>query len=449
MGEGGTLMAEGLERGAPGTGVRLGPLSVVDDGGDVLVGRPDTGRFISVPPVGGVVVRALLAGASQEQAQQAAEAFAGEPVDVPGFVAALVRLGLADSGTDSDAGTDGDTDCTGDTDADGDMRARRRPLRTAAVQQRRYVHGLSQRTARRICGPAGWSVCAAALLFDAVCLVTQPWLRPVPAHVFFLPQAGLAVLLLRPAAYLVIGLHEAGHWVAARAAGLGARFGVDRRLYFLVFETDLSQIWSLPRRRRYGPLLAGLAVDGVSLALLLGVRMLAGGGPGGNPGGGPGGDGIDVVADGAAALAFGVAASMVWQCMVFLRTDLYGVLVTATGCRDLWRVKSLLLRRALHRLGPGEAEQLREAHPADLRVGAWYRWVHLVGLVVAAGWFAAVLGPVLWTLLGWTVDGLRPGPGRAGFWGTLAVSAVLWLPQLSVAALWLRQTTMSRRGSVR
>jgi len=72
MGEGGTPMAEGLERGAPGTGVRLGPLSVVDDGGDVLVGRPDTGRFISVPPVGGVVVRALLAGASQEQAQQAA-----------------------------------------------------------------------------------------------------------------------------------------------------------------------------------------------------------------------------------------------------------------------------------------------------------------------------------------------------------------------------------------
>ena len=73
-GEGGTLTAgggtpvrEGLERGAPETGVRLGPLSVVDDGGDVLVGRPDTGRFISVPPVGGVVVRALLAGAAAGQ----------------------------------------------------------------------------------------------------------------------------------------------------------------------------------------------------------------------------------------------------------------------------------------------------------------------------------------------------------------------------------------------
>ena len=430
-------MREGLERGAPGTGVRLGPLSVVDDGSDVLVGRPDTGRFISVPPVGGVVVRALLAGASQEQAQQAAEAFAGEPVDVPGFVAALVRLGLAD------ADTDGDLDGDGVTDGDGarSRPVRRSPGRTAAVQQRRFVHGISERTARRICGPAGWSVCAAALLFDAVCLVTQPWLRPVPAHVFFLPQAGLAVLLLRPAAYLLIGLHEAGHWVAARAAGLGARFGVDRRLYFLVFETDLSQIWSLPRRRRYGPQLAGLAVDCVSLALLLGVRILAGGGPGGGRG--------DVVADGAAALAFGVAASMVWQCLVFLRTDLYGVLVTATGCRDLWRVKSLLLRRALHRLRPGEAEQLRRAHPADLRVGVWFRWVHLVGLVVAAGYFAAVLGPVLWTLLGWTVDGLRPGPARAGFWGTLAVSAVLWLPQVSVAGLWLRQATASRRGSVR
>ena len=69
--------------------------------------------------------------------------------------------------------------------------------------------------------------------------------------------------------------------------------------------------------------------------------------------------------------------------------------------------------------------------------------------MVAAAYFAVVLGPVLWTLLRWTVDGLRPGPGRAGFWGTLAVSAVLWLPQLSVAALWLRQATASRWGSVR
>jgi hypothetical protein len=31
---------------------------------------------------------------------------------------------------------------------------------------------------------------------------------------------------------------------------------------------------------------------------------------------------------------------------VFLRTDLYGGLVTATGCRNLWTVTSLLLRPA-------------------------------------------------------------------------------------------------------
>src|SRR6266702_8338370 len=48
-----------------GTGrPRLRPLSVVDDGDQVIIGDLDSGRFVAVPPVGGVVVRALQDGAS-------------------------------------------------------------------------------------------------------------------------------------------------------------------------------------------------------------------------------------------------------------------------------------------------------------------------------------------------------------------------------------------------
>ena len=108
------------------------------------------------------------------------------------------------------------------------------------------------------------------------------------------------------------------HWLAARALDLRTRFGGDRRLFFLVFETDLSQLWSVPRRRWYGPQLAGLAIDMVVLGALLGVQLVAG------------------PVRPLPAPVF-VLASTLWQCMVFLRTDLYGVLVTATGCRDLWQ----------------------------------------------------------------------------------------------------------------
>lgn len=47
----------------------------------------------------------------------------------------------------------------------------------------------------------------------------------------------------------------------------------DRRLSFLVFETDLSQLLSVPRRQCHGPQLAGLALDMVMLAVLLAVEL--------------------------------------------------------------------------------------------------------------------------------------------------------------------------------
>ena len=158
---------------------------------------------------------------------------------------------------------------------------------------------------------------------------------------------------------------------AARAV----RFGIDRRLWLLVFETDLSQLWTIPRRQRYGPQLAGLAIDAVVLALLLAVELLAVASRISPP---------PLLARLLAALAFLKVAGMLWQCLVFMRTDLYdGVLVTATGCRNLWQVKSLLLRQAFGRLSPAQAAEVAEADPRDLRVGRWFRWVYLAGLVAA------------------------------------------------------------------
>ena len=162
-------------------------------------------------------------------------------------------------------------------------------------------------------------------------------------------SAGAAVIML-PVTYVLVGLHEMWHWLAARALDLRTRFGIDRRLFFLVFETDLSQLWTLPRRRRYGPQLAGLAIDMVVMGVLLAGQLVV------------------APVRPLRAMVFVLVASTVWQCMLFLRTDMYGVLVTATGCRDLWRVKSLLVRRVLGRLDERQRAELVRADPRDVRV---------------------------------------------------------------------------------
>ncbi|GGQ19639.1 hypothetical protein [Streptosporangium pseudovulgare] len=389
--------------------VRLRPLSVVEEGDEVLVGDPATGTFVSMPAVGGVVISALLRGATEEEAAGEAEAFAGEPVDMPSFVATLAELGFVDDRPD----------------------AERRVVRTAPIQMRRWMAGVSRRAARPFFGPVAWICYAVLALFCLVVFAVSPSLFPDPAQdAFLLDDIGLSALLLMPFVLVSTFLHECGHWLAARAVGVESRFGVDRRMMLLVLETDLSQLWTVPRRRRYGPLLGGMAVDVVLLSLLLGARLLIRQGVW-SP---------DPVVDATLSTwVFVKLAGLLWQCMVFLRTDLYGVLVNALGCRDLWRVKTLLLRRAFGGLTPAQTAELDSAAPADVRAGRWFRWVWLAGFAVVLAWFVFFVAPVAVAVLAWAAEGLLLGPLSSRFWYALLCAVLLLGPYLLAVSLAVRE----------
>jgi len=290
------------------------------------------------------------------------------------------------------------------------------------VQARRWSLAVRPGVARPLFGRVAWTVYAACALFDLVALIRAPSLLPRPGtDAFVFDDVGTSILVFYPFALVVMAVHECWHWLAARAAGVSARLGVDRRAVFLVFETDLSQLWAVPRRERIGPLLAGMAVDASLLACLLIVRMVAG--SGGLPG------------SVAAVWSYLLVTNLAWQCMVFLRTDLYAVLVTVAGCRNLWRVKTLMLRRAFGRLSAREEEELGAADPADLRVGSWFRWLWLAGFGVVAIWAVVLIAPVLPPIAEWTVTGLAEGPLTWGFWAALGGGALAFGPWAAVLIL--------------
>ncbi|MFJ2030858.1 hypothetical protein [Streptosporangium sp. NPDC087985] len=397
--------------------VRLRPLSVVPEGEDeVLVGDPATGTFVTIPAVGGVVIAALQRGASLDEAAAEAEKFAGQPVNVPSFVATLGELGfLAEDTGDEDSGEG----------------AASEPVRTAPIQARRWMTGVRPEAVRPFFGPVAWTCYAACLLFALGVFALRPGLIPNPAEdAFPFDDTGLSALAWIPFVWFAAASHECGHWLGARALGIQTRFGVDRRMIMLVFETDLTQLWTLPRRQRYGPLLAGLAVDSVLLAVLLTGRLLIDTGLWSAP---------DLVESLLAAWVFIKVMQMLWQSLVFLRTDLYAVLVNALGCRNLWRVKSLMLRRAFGRLTAEEAEELADSTEADLRAGRWFRWVWLAGFLGVTAWFCLLLLPVFVKVLVWAADGLAEGPLVAGFWYRLLCTGLLLGPETLALALAIRE----------
>jgi hypothetical protein len=390
----------------PDTRVGLPALSVVRDGDDYVVGDPATAVFITVPEVAVWVLDGLREGYTVGEVTAAVSARAGTAVDVADFVDTLVGCELV-------ARLDGV------------------PLgEAAATTAPRWWTALRPERVRPLFSWPAWLGYAGALVFVVAVFATRPEYRPSFEDWMFYPDPALSLAAVMAAGILLAGGHEFYHWLAARAAGVAGRFSVGRRAFIVVFETDLSQLWGLPRRRRFGPLLAGLAFDVVVTAGCLAGRI-AGAAPL-----------LDRVL---AALVLVQVVAVLYQCLAFLRTDLYFVLLTALGCRDLNRVTRLYLRSRLFTLTPEQAAELAGAHPRDRRVAPWFALAYLTGIALLTYLFLNLWLPSTAMMGGWVALSLiQESPVHVAFWEAFGLTLVLLLPVASVVLVWWRQRRTAR-----
>jgi putative peptide zinc metalloprotease protein len=338
------------------------PLSVVPEGDEFIVGDAELSVYVVLPAIGVQLLDTLRAGATLGDAAAQARRSVGEEVDVTAFAHSLLELGFATPADDLAA-------------HEGERRSPPAP---------RWLRGCFSATAW-----LGYALCALA----AVALIAiRPGLLPGVSDIFFLSTPARSLAALTAMALVLAGAHEACHWLAARAEGVRARITVSRRLYFFALEIDLTGLWSLPRRRRYSALLAGMAFDAIVLFGLLLARF------GDEVGWWPLSDPVTRLC---AALTFVQLFAIASQFFVFARTDVYAVLITATGCVNLFRVNQLLARRALRRLSPEQERELAEAHLRDVAIGRWFRWLYLLGLAAAAWFFVVYFAPATITLVVW------------------------------------------------
>ncbi len=208
---------------------------------------------------------------------------------------------------------------------------------------------------------------------------------------------------------------------------------MSRRLYYVVFVTAMDGLVTVPRRKRYLPMLAGMMTDLAVFAVLVLVA------------------GATRRADGALSLAGGVALAfayltllrLAWQFFFYLQTDLYYVLVTVLGCVDLQGTARKVLRDRLGRVlrrppAPGGAAG---PHPRDLAVARWYSWLLLAGWSASIAVLLTAAIPTAARMFS-TVGGRILGSGAQGHTGLVdsIVFVLLNLAQLVIlAALVLRE----------
>jgi hypothetical protein len=319
--------------------LRLHPLTFLEEGEEVTVGRADIDSYGLFPPDGAALLRQLESGMSPADAAGWYQEQYGETVDIGEFLEVLDELDLVVRDGEEVAG----------------------------------IHRVKwQRLGQALFSPVAWVAYAALIGAAIIEMARKPSIAPAYQHLFF-TRSSLTILTLG----IVLGqvpwmlMHEAFHALAGRRLGLNSKLGIGRRFYYLVFTTALDGLVAVPRRKRYVPMLAGMLMDVLVIAALtVGADALSG-------------------ATGFGALlyklflcmAFGVVLRLAWQFYFFLRTDLYFLAITVLGCNDLQTVSRQLLANRLNRLFGRHQRLVDEASwtPRDRSVARWYSWLMVAG----------------------------------------------------------------------
>ncbi|MDQ1004844.1 putative peptide zinc metalloprotease protein [Neobacillus niacini] len=162
----------------------------------------------------------------------------------------------------------------------------------------------------------------AIFILNIVIFIMNPSLFPHREDIFVFDIMVGNVFLWLSFAFLFVLFHELGHILALRAQNLPTKLEVSHRMFFIVLTTDMSSVWKLTSKERNILFLGGLSFDSILLFVSLILQLLF-----------PNGHWVLI---GLMHLAvFDVVLRMLFQCCIYMKTDLYFVFENVSGCYNL------------------------------------------------------------------------------------------------------------------
>jgi putative peptide zinc metalloprotease protein len=301
--------------------------------------------------------------------------------------------------------------------ADGAEDAERKAPTTAVADiPAGHLARISPEAAARILGAPVLAGCALVVLGALALTATDPAVVPGPSVLVFPHYVAAISLGMFVFGMLGVAAHELGHLVAARAAGVPARFGVGHRLWILVAETDMTGIWMAPKHKRYKAFLAGPLVDAVSASVVVGFLWAH------RQGWFALSSFLTQVA-GAALMVY--LLRLVWECFFFVRTDLYYVLAAAFNCKNLLGDTEDFIRNQVARVVRSRPTVDQSTIPGEeMRVVQWYSMIWLAGRAAALCVLFFITLPVMWRYGAAIAPMLTGGRSRYGIVDILALAAI-------------------------
>ncbi len=179
-----------------------------------------------------------------------------------------------------------------------------------------------------------YALYSSIFILNILLFLVNPSLFPQHKDIFVFDIMIFNVLLWMVFTFISVLFHEFGHVIAMRAYNLPTKLEIGHRMFFVVFETDMSTVWKLPSKDRNVLFLAGISFDSILLfaalifqlffhtesGIILGLINLA---------------------------VFDIVLRMIFQCCFYMKTDLYFVLENSTGCYNLMENAKQTIRKKL------------------------------------------------------------------------------------------------------
>ena len=342
-----------------------------DDDPEVsVVGRAALGEFVELPTVAAEAIALLGEGHSIGAAEDEVERRHGARLDLAELAEALVDLGFV-------ASIDGEP-----------VAGPAEPAEHLPWLTRKHVAWLFSRPM----GVLWWAVVLAAV----VTWVRDPGTLPAASDFYWSPFVGLVVLVNTAIFSVHLSLHELMHLAAARSYQAPARISFATRLHHLVVQTDVTAVWAVPRRQRFRVYLAGMYWDVAVICACTVLATYAGFAPG--------------VTHLLNAVALVVTFSLFMQAHVYMRTDLYYVLMEWLRCRNLFQDSVDYVAHLGRRLrGKDSSDPTAELAARERRAVRLYAVAMALGSVIAVGVFAWYGLPILVKGITLAISGLSHG----------------------------------------
>ncbi|MGM7682540.1 hypothetical protein ACSVDA_10335 [Cytobacillus sp. Hm23] len=332
-------------------------LSIQQDGEEYTVGDPILGMFIRVP-YEAVLIIELLDGTNSIKEIKNIMSEKNIDVDVFDFVNSLYELELVHSIDDHVC------------------------FENRNEEQQTQSHKFFTNLGLLLFHPFMNILYAALFLCCLIIFIVRPDLFPTYEDMFVVQTTGVSLLLLFVTSWILLIIHEFGHYLATIKHGIPVKFRLSLRFYWLVVEADMTGIWSVTKRQRFIPYLGGMFFDTILLFIVLSVQIL-------NP---------TFMPEYLQLVTLILVFRFGWQCLVFLRTDIYYIIMNLINIPSLHDYSKVYLK-GIFKNNSFKSDEFGQLNTIEQRSVKTFTSLYILGGIMASLLFLFYSAPGVYVII--------------------------------------------------